>query len=123
MRIQIILAGVAAAALTAFPAAAQDGQYRDQLSRIITEAAGGTCLAALMGPSLLDACNAQIEGMGPALTALGAIESVTFVGAEDTPGGRVETWAVKFAGGTTLNWFIGGQQPDGKFDIVGTGQG
>lgn len=121
MRIQIMLAGVAAAALMAFPASAQDGQYRDQLSRIITEAAGGTCLAALMAPSLLDACNGQIAGMAPALTSLGAIESLTLVSAEETPGGRIETWAVKFAAGVTLNWVIGGVQPDGKFNIVGTG--
>jgi hypothetical protein len=122
MRIQIMLAGVAAAALMAYPASAQDGQYRDPLIRIITEAAGGTCLEALMAPSLLDACNGQIEGMGPSLTALGAIESATFVRAEETPEGRVEIWAVKFAGGATLNWFIGGLQPDGKFTAVGTGQ-
>ena len=30
---------------------------------------------------LLDACNAQIAGMGPGLQALGAIETVTFVSA------------------------------------------
>ena len=117
-------AGDAAAPLWPFPARAQDGQYRDQLTRIITEAAGGTCLDALMAPSLLDACNGQIEGMGPALTSLGAIESVTFVSAaEDASEGRIETWAVKFSGGVTLNWVIGGVQPDGKFNIVGTGQG
>lgn len=123
MRIQIMLAGVAAVALAAFPAMAQDGQYREPLSRIITQAAEGECSTALMGPSLLDACNGQIEGMSPALRSLGAIESVTFVSAEDTPEGRVETWAVKFAAGVTLNWVIGAVQADGKFNIVGTGQG
>lgn len=123
MRIQNMLAGVAAAALIAFPAMAQDGQYREQLNRIISEAAGGTCLAALMGPGLLDACNGQIEGMAPALQAMGAIESMTFVRSEDTPEGPVETWAVKFAGGQTLTWVIG-QMQDGKFATVGvTGQG
>lgn len=122
MRIQTMLAGVAAAALMAFPAMAQDGQYREQLNRIITEAAGGTCLAALMGPGLLAACNAQVEGMAPALTAMGAIESVTFISSQDTPEGPVETWAVKFTGGTTLTWVIG-QMQDGKFATVGvTGQ-
>lgn len=120
MRIHTMLAGVAAAALMAFPAMAQDGQYREQLTRILAEAAQGTCPAALMAPALLDACNAQIEGMGPALAALGAIESVTFVTAQDTPDGRVETWAVKYASGRTLNWVIGQIQPDGKFSTVGT---
>jgi hypothetical protein len=119
MRIQNMLAGVAAAALFAFPAMAQDGQYGEQLNRIVTEAAAGTCLAALMAPSLLDACNAQIEGMSPALAGLGAIESMTFVRSEDTPQGPVETWAVKFTGGQTLNWVIGQVQPDGKFNVVG----
>lgn len=118
MRIQIMFAGVIAAALMAFPAEAQDGQYREPLSRIITEAAGGTCLAALMGPALLDACNGQIEGMAPALAAMGAIESMTFVRSEETPEGPVETWAVKYAGGQTLTWVIG-QMQDGKFNTVG----
>ncbi len=118
MRIRVLLAGVAAAGLMAFPAMAQDGQYGPQLTRIVSEAAGGTCLADLMAQSLLDACNGQIAGMGPALNALGAIESQTFVSAEDTPGGRVETWAVTFAGGRTLNWVIG-QEHEGKFSVVG----
>lgn len=123
MLIQTMLAGVAAAALMGFPAMAQDGQYSEQLNRIVTEAASGTCLEALMGPSLLDACNGQIEGMAPALRAMGAIESMTFVSAQDTPEGRVETWSVKFAGGQTLIWVIG-QMQDGKFATVGvTGQG
>lgn len=120
MRIQTMFAGVAAAALVAFPAMAQDGQYREQLSRMITEAAAGTCSVGLMATPVLDACNAQIEGMSAGLASLGAIESVTFVSAQDTPGGRVETWAVKFTGGRTLNWVIGQIQPDGKFSIVGT---
>ncbi|HEX8661039.1 MAG TPA: hypothetical protein VF686_04170 [Brevundimonas sp.] len=118
MRIQTMLAGLAAAALMAFPAMAQDGQYREPLTRIITEAADGVCLEALMGPALLDACNGQIQGMAPALAAMGAIESMTFVKAEDTPEGPVETWAVKFAGGQTLTWVIG-QMQNGKFNTVG----
>ncbi|KQY80454.1 hypothetical protein [Brevundimonas sp. Root1423] len=117
MRIQTIFAGVAAAALMAFPAMAQDGQYREPLTRIITEAADGVCLEALMAQSLLDACNSQIQGMAPALAAMGAIEEMTFMSAEDTPEGRLETWAVKFAGGEILTWVIG-QPHDGKFTSV-----
>lgn len=118
MRIQMMLAAAAGAAMIAFPALAQDGQYREPLNRIITEATAGTCLEALMAPALLDACNAQIEGMAPALSAMGAIESMTFVSAEDTPDGPVETWSVKYAGGQTLLWAIG-QMKDGKFATVG----
>lgn len=120
MRIRMILAGAAVAGLMAFPAMAEDGQYAPQLTRIITEAADGTCLAAYMAQSLLDACNAQIAGMSPALSALGAIESMTFVSARDTPEGKVETYSVKFAGGQTMNWYIGHER-DGKFSAVGTG--
>lgn len=120
MRIRLILAGVAAAGLMAFPAMAEDGQYAPQLNRMLTEAARGTCLAELMAAPLLDACNGQIAGMAPGLQALGAIETVTFVSAEETPGGRVETYSVKFASGQTMNWFIG-QEQDGKFGAVGTG--
>lgn len=57
--------------------------------------------------------------MAPGLASLGAIESVTFVSAEDTPNGRVETYAVKFAGGMTMNWIIGGFS-EGKFSVAGT---
>lgn len=118
MRIQTLFAGVAAAALMAFPAMAQDGQYREPLTRIITEAADGVCLEALMQPALLDACNGQIQGMAPALAAMGAIESMTFVRSEETPEGPVETWAVQFTGGQILTWSIG-QVKDGKFNSVG----
>lgn len=120
MRIRTILAGAAAVGLMAFPAMADDGQYAPQLSRILAEAAAGTCPLALMQPSLLDACNAQIEGMSPALRSLGAVEAVTFVSAEDTAEGRVETYSVKFAGGRTMNWVIG-QEHEGKFRVVGSG--
>ena len=119
MRMRLMLAGVAAAGLMAFPAMAEDGQYGPQLTRILAEAANGTCLAELMQESLLTACHAQISGMATGLASLGAIETMTFVQAEDTPEGRVETWSIKYAGGTTLNWFIGGLQ-DGKFSAVGT---
>lgn len=120
MRIRMFLVGVAAAGLMAFPALADDGQYAPQLTRIMTEAANGTCLDALMGPTVLDACNGQIEQMAPALQALGAIETVTFVSAEETDGGRVETYSVKYASGPTLTWVIGHER-DGKFSIVGAG--
>lgn len=120
MRIRMMLASAAAAGLMAFPAMAGDGQYAPQLTRIIGEAAQGTCLADLMAQSLLDACSSQIAAMSPALQALGAIESMTFVSAEDTPAGKVETYSVKFVSGRTMNWFIG-QEQDGKFTVVGAG--
>ena len=119
MRIRLMLAGVAAAGLMAFPAMAEDGQYGPQLTRILAEAANGTCLAELMQETLLNTCNAQVSGMAAGLASLGAVETMTFVQAEETPDGRVETWSIKYAGGTTLNWFIGGLQ-DGKFSAVGT---
>lgn len=119
MRIRALLAAAAATGLMAFPAMAQEGEYRPQLTRILEEAANGTCLAALMSESLLSACQGQIAGMAPALASLGTIESITFVSAEDRPGGRVETWAVKYTGGRTINWVIG-EMHDGKFAVVGT---
>ena len=120
MRTRMMLASVAAAGLMAFPAVAEDGQYAPQLTRIINEAAGGTCLADYMAQPLLDACNSQIAAMSPGLRSRGAIETVTFVTVQDTPAGKVETYSVKFAGGETMNWFIG-QEQDGKFSVVGAG--
>lgn len=121
MRIRMMLAGVAAAGLMALPAMAQEGQYGTPLGQMLADAAEGTCTEALMAPPLLNACSAQIAGMAEGLQALGAIESMTFVSAQDTPDGRLETWSVAYAGGQTLTWVIGHQQPDGKFAAVGTG--
>lgn len=121
MRIRMMLAGVAAAGLMAFPAMALDGQYGTQLREMLTDAAEGSCNEALMAPGLLNACQGQIAGMSQGLQALGAIATMTFVSAEDTPEGRVESWRVEYAGGQTLTWFIGQQQPDGKFNAAGTG--
>jgi hypothetical protein len=121
MTIRMMLAGVAAAGLMAFPAMADDGQYGPPLRQMLADAAEGSCNEGLMAPGLLNACQGQIAGMAPGLQALGAIESMTFVNAQDTPDGRVETWSVKFAGGQTRTWFIGQQQPDGRFNAAGTG--
>jgi len=121
MRIRLMLAGVFAAGLMSFPAMADDGQYGEPLSQMLAEAATGSCTEALMAPGLLSTCQGQIAGMSQGLQALGAIESMTFTSAEETPGGRVETWSVKYASGRTLTWFIGQRQPDGKFAAVGTG--
>lgn len=120
MRIRMMLAAAAVAGLMAFPAMADDGEYGEPLRLMLADAAQGNCNEAWMAPQLLSACQGQIEGMSQGLQALGAIESMTFVSAEDTPGGRVETWSVKYAGGQTLNWFIGQRQPDGKFVAAGT---
>lgn len=121
MRMRMMLAGVAAAGLIAFPAMALDGQYGAQLRQMLADAAGGTCAEALMAPGLLNTCQGQIGAISGGLQALGAIESMTFVSAEDTPAGRVETWSVTYAGGQTQTWFIGQQQPDGRFEAVGRG--
>ena len=51
---------------------------------------------------------------------VGAVESVTFVRAEDRDNGRVEIYDVKFAGGQTLTWGIGDLN-EGKFDTAYTG--
>ena len=120
MRIGMVPVSAATAGLLSLPALSDDGRHAPQLTRIITEAAEGTCLAAYMAQTLLDACNGQIAGMSPALRALGAIETMTFVSAQDTPEGKVETRSVKFAGGQTMNWVIG-QERDGKFSVVGAG--
>lgn len=119
MRVGKLCAAMAAAGILASPAMAQEGRYAPQLTRILEEAATGTCLAALMAPPLLDACNGQIQGMAPALAAMGAVKSVTFVSSQETPEGRVETYRVEFAGGQTMNWVIG-QEREGKFSTVGT---
>jgi hypothetical protein len=124
MRLHLLVAGMAAAGLTAFSAQAQTqassgGQYGDGLRRMLTAAAAGTCPDDVMGEGLLTACQAQINQMAPALAGLGAIDALTFISADDTPTGRVETWRVRFAGGQTMNWAIGGIS-NGKFETAYT---
>ena len=122
MRLNIIAAVAVAASLTAFSASAQEaeGQYAADLQRMITETAAGTCPTDLMAEQLLTACQGQIAQMSAGLASLGAIQSVTFTKAEDTPQGRVETYAVVFANGTTLNWGIG-HKADGKYSTAYAG--
>lgn len=116
MRIHPVLAIVAATALTAFPATAQDsGQHGDALNRMLASVASGTCPADLMAGGLLTACQQQIPAMGPGLRSLGPVESTTFVRVQETPEGPVEVYRVKFAR-LTLTWAIGGFQ-DGKYSI------
>jgi hypothetical protein len=103
MRLNVIaaVAAVAAVCLTALPAVAQEGegQYAADLRRMISETAGGTCPTDLMAGGLLTACQQQLPQMSAGLSSLGAIQSVTFARAEDTPQGRVETYTVTFANG------------------------
>lgn len=120
MRIRLIIAAATAAAALAAPAFAEDGEYRAALQRMITETASGTCPADIMGDQLLAACRQQLPQMSAGLASLGPVESISFVRAEDRPDGRVEIYAVRFAGGQTLNWGIGGLR-DGKFDIAYAG--
>lgn len=116
MRLKLIAIAAAAVSLTAFSASAQDGegQYSADLQRMIAETSAGTCPADLMAEQLLAACQQQIAQMSAGLASLGAVESITFTNAEDTPNGRVETYAVKFASGQSLNWGIG-HKKDGKY--------
>lgn len=131
MRLTLTLAAALTAGALALPAAAQspgqtaapagEGQYEAALRRMITETAAGTCPADVMGAPLLAACEQQLPQMSAGLAGLGAVESITFVRAEDGGQyGRVEIYAVKFAGGQSLNWGIGGEK-DGKFDVAYAG--
>lgn len=122
MRPALILAAVVA--LTGVsPALAQDdagGQYAAALQRMIAATAGGTCPEDVMAEGLLTACRQQLPQMQAGLSSLGAVETVTFVGAEDTPQGRIERYTVRFAGGQSLNWGIGGES-GGKFAVAFAG--
>ncbi|WP_029417752.1 hypothetical protein [Brevundimonas bacteroides] len=109
--------------MIALPAMAQDnqqGEYADALRRMIVETAAGSCPEDLMADGLLAACLQQLAQMSAGLASLGAVEAMTFVGAEETPNGRVETYSVRFASGQTLNWGIGGQQ-DSKYTVAYAG--
>lgn len=112
---------LAGAALAQDAAPAEHGQYQAALERMVTESAQSRCPADVMAEALLTACNSQIAAMGPALQSLGAVESITFVRSEQrAEGGRVEYYAVRHAGGQTLNWGIGGES-GGKFEIAFVG--
>ncbi len=121
MRISLLLAGVAAASLTAVSAMAQDAQYAAGLTRMLTEAAAGRCPADVMGDELVAACNEQIAGMAPAMASLGEIKTTTFVRADEVEGKRYEVYRVEFASGQVLTWRIGGLN-EGRFETAGTVQ-
>ena len=95
------------------------GEYGPALRRMVTEAAAGRCPADMMAEPLLSACRNQMAQLGPALAALGAVEGVSFVNAETHDEARVETYAVKYAGGRTTIWSIGNRK-DGKFTTAYT---
>lgn len=122
MPIKRLVGVVAAISLSAIPAWAQEneGQYAADLQRIIAETAAGTCPADLMAEQLLAACQQQLPQMSAGLASLGAVQSVTFTGAEDRPTGRVETYTVVFANDVTLTWGIGGKV-DGKYSTAYAG--
>jgi hypothetical protein len=120
MRLTLI-AAVAAASLTALPAAAQEtGQYSGDLRRMINEVSLGNCPSAIMAEALLRACREQLPQMSAGLSSLGAIQSVTFTKAEETAQGRMESYVVIFADGTSTSWVIGNKR-DGKYDTAYVG--
>jgi hypothetical protein len=117
MRLNLMLVVAAVAGLTSFSAMAaqeNEGQYAADLQRMITDVASGSCPTDIMAGPLLAACQEQLPQMSAGLAELGAVQSVTFVSAEDTPDGRIETYTVTFATGVTLTWGIGSKQ-DGKY--------
>ncbi len=114
-----ILAAALAIAAAGGAIAAEGGDYRDALRRMVTEAAEGRCPADIMAEPLLSACRDQMPTMKPALAALGAVSDVTFIKGEAQDDARVETYAVKYAGGKTTIWSIGNRK-DGKFTTAYT---
>lgn len=125
MRFRMMMTAVAAVGLlatgahaqTAPQAAPQTGQWRAALEKMVTEASAGVCASEVMAPDLLAACSAQIDGMADALGALGPVVSIRFVSAQGEGAERIETYAVQYGGGQTLNWSLGGYA-DGKFSIA-----
>lgn len=134
MRFTLTVAAALAAGALALPAAAQtaaqspapdaaptgEAQYQDALRRMIVETAAGSCPADVMGAPLLAACQQQLPQMSAGLASLGAVQTITFIRAEDRPEGRVEIYEVVFAGGQAMNWGIGAMN-EGKFDTAFAG--
>ncbi len=110
----IIMAAALAATVASAASAAESGDYGPALRKMLTDTAAGRCPDELMAEPLLSACRAQLPQMQPGLTALGAVGELSFIKAEGDGDTRVETYAIKFAGGTTAIWSIG-HRKDGKF--------
>ena len=121
MRMRSMLAAMAVAGLTATAAMAavmaDEGQYAQPLTTMLSEAAAGTCSAELMAEGLKTACGQQIANLAPGLSSLGAVQTVALIKSETTAGGVLETYLVTFAGGQTMTWVIGGLH-DGKFNSL-----
>ena len=119
MRTAMLLMGAVAIAGDAVAQPATDGDYAPALRRMIAETAAGRCPADIMAEALLAACREQLPTLGPDLASLGAIRDVSFVKAEDRDGQRVETYAVRHAGGRTMILSIGDRR-DGRFGAAYT---
>lgn len=118
MRMMMTMIGVAT--IVATPAlAAETGRYEASLRKIVTEAIASRCPDDVMAEPLLSACRAQLSAMGPALAALGPVESVTFIKSDDRDGKRYESYAVRHAKGKTMIWGIG-DEAGGKFGAAYT---
>lgn len=118
MRMRMMLASLAMAGMAATSALAEEGVYTADLTRLVNDAAEGTCTAELMTADLLKACQEQIGTLGPALKGLGAVQSITLTKAETSGSVRLETYVVAYTNGTRLVWAIGARSSDGRFGAL-----
>lgn len=94
-------AAAGSASASSAAASAATGANGPLLQKAIEANAQGTCPADLMGPELLAACQQQIAGIHPMLTAKGKITKLDFLGTQ----GQAEIWRVTYEHGDQV-WGI-----------------
>lgn len=102
------------------PATAQDntkGRLGKKVVAALKSVAEGTCPEALMGPLLLDQCEAQLDTMKERLSSLGEITGAEYKGVETLPNGiEAEAYRVRFAKGKMM--WLSAVGPNGKLVVL-----
>lgn len=100
----------------AFPSFAQSGQLANTLKQALQATATGTCPTDMMSPLLAAQCQQQQPQMGQTLAGLGPIQSTQFHGTQQSPGGVVEVYTVRFQRGSMV-WMIN-LASDGRIGVL-----
>lgn len=93
-----------------------EGANSELLEQALTAAAQGECPSEIMSPMLRGACEQQMPRMGRQLSRLGEIESIEYMGIQQTPSGPAEVYKVQYTQSSHM-WMIS-SGPDGKAVIL-----
>ena len=121
MTIGLVAISLGTPVLAQDAAAPAAGKNEALLRQSIEAAARGDCPAEIMSQQLHDVCLQQMPALGENIKAMGAIQSIAFLGmkAPDPNMPPVESYRVTFANGSA-NWMIN-TDPNGDIGFLWVG--